>query len=87
MCSAFYQQCPCDSLQQVPVTLKHGNRMHASCSSRPEVAQQAGAQGRRDALFQLTVNLLLQQALPVRAAEKRGIGRYIKKKALDPLVT
>jgi hypothetical protein len=38
-------------------------------------------------VLQVALGLLVQQALPACAAEKRGFGRYIKKKALDPLVT
>ena len=75
------------SLWQVSFTVKPGCRIQASCSGRQEVAQQVGASRRRDALLQFAVGLLLQQALPARAAETRGFGRYIKKKALDPLVT
>ncbi len=42
---------------------------------------------RRQALLQFSLALIAQRAYPAGAAERRGIGRYIKKKALDPLVT
>lgn len=42
---------------------------------------------RRQALLQLPLSYIALQASPADAAETRGIGRYIKKKALDPLVT
>ncbi len=69
--------------------------MHGRCS-RPSAAAAAAAAGgaaapgtpcRRDLVLQVALGLLVQQALPACAAEKRGFGRYIKKKALDPLVT
>ncbi|BDA41458.1 hypothetical protein COCOBI_02-2380 [Coccomyxa sp. Obi] len=42
---------------------------------------------RRQALLHLSMAYIAQRALPADAAERRGIGRYIKKKALDPLIT
>ncbi|CAL8461812.1 g1343 [Coccomyxa elongata] len=42
---------------------------------------------RRQALLYLSLSYVAQRALPTDAAERRGIGRYIKKKALDPLIT
>ena len=50
-------------------------------------AAAAAVPGRREFFLQVALGLLAQQTLPACAAENRGFGRYIKKKALDPLVT
>ena len=42
---------------------------------------------RRQAMQIAMVALIAQQSMPAWAAERRGMSRYIKKKALDPLET
>ena len=46
-----------------------------------------GIANRREAVQLALIGLLAQQYLPALAAERRGMNRYIKKKALDPLET
>ena len=68
------------ALQSIPC--RH-EKTCTTISTEPEAADPS----RRDALLRLSIAVLSQQSLAAEAAERRGIGRYIKKKALDPLVT
>ena len=73
-----------DTSSLIPFTIVQGVATAAAQQSDQGIISIAS---RREAVHLALIGLIAQQSLPALAAERRGMNRYIKKKALDPLET